>query len=624
MKNQTLKRRLRTAGLAIIFATLVASVASVPLTTAARAGEPAAIRVTPPAPVFDDAARLSELAARRAKLAEKIGTKALLVMFSGEPRVYTNDVDYEFRQENNLYYLTNLSQQGATLVLMPGNTTTREILFLPRRDPSRETWTGHMYSAEEARKISGVTEIWDAKEFEPFMLAVRTRRAYRPKAEAVFMSNMTTNASTTPSAQAVTPPVPMSDQTVAAAGAATPARPVTGNAPANLVTQNAPSRATNAATGVNAPTATPNAAASIPTGYESLYAAMMANEATLYLVLPGGEDSREYRQEQDFASKWAKTATGLNVRSAWPLFVEMRMRKSASELALMQHAIDISIEGHERAQAVAARTKMEYEVEAEIDYTYKRRNADNWGYPNIVGCGPNGTTLHYEESQGQVKPNALILIDAGAEYGHYTADVTRTFPVNGKFSPAQADIYNTVLAAQEASFKAIHTGASLPEVHNASVEVIKDGLLRLGLITDRNSDQYRMWFMHGTSHWLGMNVHDVGMRAAKLDTGMVFTVEPGIYIREDALDYLPKTPESEKFIAAVRPAFEKYKGIGVRIEDDVVVTPDGYRNLSGALPRTIPDIEAFMSRAQKEIRVGAWRDVDDSTTASLLTPFTVR
>ncbi len=564
------------------------------------------IRVAPSAPVFDEAARLAELAARRARVAEKVGAKALFVMFSAEPRVYTNDVDYEFRQENNLYYLTNLQQQGATLVLLPGNSMASEILFLPRREPSKETWTGHMYSAEEARKISGISEIWDAKEFEPFMRAIRTRRAFRPQSDAVFMSANSMSNAAPASAQSVTPPVPLSDQTTAAANAATPARPIGGNAPANLVTQNAPSRASTAP--ANGTSANAALAASVSNaqaaGFDKLFAAMMQNEAELYLLLPGGEDSREYRQEQEFASKWAKTAAGLNVRTGWPIFVEMRMRKSASELALLQQAIDISIEGHERAQAVANRAKWEYEVESELDYTFKRRNADNWGYPNIVGCGPNGTTLHYEESQSGVKAGELILIDSGAEYGHYSADVTRTFPVNGKFSAAQADIYNIVYAAQEASFKAIHVGASLPEVHNASVEVIKDNLLRLGLITDKNSDQYRIWFMHGTSHWLGMNVHDVGTRAAKLDTGMVFTVEPGLYIRLDALDYLPDTPENRKFILAVRPAFEKYKGIGVRIEDDVVVTPDGYRNLSGALPRSIADIEAFMSRAQREVRVG--------------------
>jgi Xaa-Pro aminopeptidase len=298
------------------------------------------------------------------------------------------------------------------------------------------------------------------------------------------------------------------------------------------------------------------------------------------------------------------------VRSAMNVFNELRMRKSPYELRLMQHAVDISIEGHQRSQAVASRAQWEYEVEAELDYTYKRRNADNWGYPSIVGCGPNGTTLHYQESQGRVRPGDLLLMDAGAEYDHYSADVTRTFPVSGKFTPAQAEIYNVVLAAQEAAFRAIRPGVELSDVHNAAEAVIREGLLRLGLITDKNGMQFRLWFMHGTSHYLGMNVHDVSVRGAKLDAGMVFTVEPGIYIRPDALDNLPKTPENEKFIAAVRPAFEKYKSVGVRIEDDVVVTADGYRNLSVALPRTIPDIEAFMARAQKEVRVGVlapWR-----------------
>ncbi|MDT7690328.1 MAG: Xaa-Pro aminopeptidase [Acidobacteriota bacterium] len=506
--------------------------------TTARAAAPPVIREAPPAPAFKDEERLAELRSRRDRVAAKIGANSLLVMFSAEPRVYTNDVDYEFRQENDLYYLTGLRQQGATFVMIPGNTAAgpREILFLPRRNPAAETWTGHMDSPEEARQVSGINEIWEAKEFEPFMRAVRTRRAYRPAAEAVLFTST--------------------------------------------------------------PTQTP------PTGFDALFNAMAQNDATLYLLLPGGDNSREYRQEQEFASTWAKTAAGLNVRTAWPILAEMRMRKSPYELQMMQHAIDISIEGHERAQAVASRAQWEYEVEAELDYTYKRRNADNWGYPNIVGCGPNATTLHYEESQGRVHAGDLLLMDAGAEYEHYSADVTRTFPVSGKFSPAQADIYNIVFAAQEAGFRAIHPGAQLPDVHNAALEVIKDGLLRLGLITDKNSEQYRVWFMHGTSHYLGMNVHDVSVRGAKLDTGMVFTVEPGIYVRPDALDYLPKTTENEKFIAAVRPAFDKYKGIGVRIEDDVVVTPDGYRNLSGALPRTISDIEAFIARAQKEVRVG--------------------
>ena len=523
------------------------------------------IRAAPPAPAIDDKERLAELASRRARVAEKIGPNSVLVLFSADPRVYANDVDYEYRQENNLFYLTNLKQKGATLVLIPGNQQMHEILFLPRRDPTAETWTGHMYSAEEAQAASGIREIWEAKEFEPFMRALRNRQAYRPKAEAIFMS--------------------------ASAHGSTQSAMIGGAANAGQ--------------------------ANLPTGFENLFSAMARDEASLYLLLPREDESREYKQEQAFAAQWARSAGGFNVRNAAPVFAQMRLIKSPMELKLLQHAIDITTEAHERAMAVAGRSEWEYEVESEIVYTYKRRNADHWGYPDIVGCGPNATTLHYQEAQGRVKPGDLLLMDVGAEYGHYTADVTRTFPVNGKFSPEQRDIYQIVYDAQEAVAAATRPGATFPtDVHNAGVEKIKDGLLKLGLITDRNGTitlpgstelqpQYRIWFMHGTSHWLGMNVHDVGGRNVKLQPGMVFTNEPGIYIRGDALDNLPKTPENQRFIEAVRPAFEKYKNIGVRIEDDLLVTEKDAKWLSGALPRSIADIEAFMARAPKEISISA-------------------
>ncbi|HLN98042.1 MAG TPA: Xaa-Pro aminopeptidase [Pyrinomonadaceae bacterium] len=497
------------------------------------------IRMAPPAPVFDESTRLAELVNRRARVAQSIGDKGMLILFSTEPRVYTNDVDYEYRQENNLYYLTNLKQKGATLVLTPGNETLPAILFLPRRNPAAETWTGHMYSPEEASQASGIKEIWEAGEFEPFLRALRNRQPYRPEPEKILMS-------------------------------ATP-----------LPAESA-------------------AAAANTWGFDKLFNAAAKNDGEIYLLVPGAGDSLEYRQEQRFASEWAKSASGYSIRNATPIFAEMRLRKSPLELALMQHAIDITTEAHERSWVAAADAKWEYEVDAQVAYTFKLRNADHWGYPSIVGCGPNATTLHYQESQGQVKPGELLLMDVGAEYEHYSADVTRTFPVNGKFSPAQADIYQVVYDAQEAAGRAARPGATISDVHRASAEVIKDGLLRLGLITDRNSDQYRIWFMHGTSHWLGMNVHDVGNYGTKLEPGMVFTNEPGIYVRPDALDNLPKTAENEKFIAAIRPAFEKYKSIGVRIEDDMLITPGAVKWLTEALPRKMSDIEDFIARGRRE------------------------
>ncbi|HET9479612.1 MAG TPA: M24 family metallopeptidase, partial [Pyrinomonadaceae bacterium] len=271
-------------------------------------------------------------------------------------------------------------------------------------------------------------------------------------------------------------------------------------------------------------------------------------------------------------------------------------------LRIMQHAIDISIEAHQRAWAIAGDAKWEYEVDAIVAYTFKLRNADNWGYPDIVGCGPNATTLHYIESQGPVKPGDLLLMDVGAEYDHYTADVTRTFPINGKFTPIQAEVYQIVYDAQEAAARAAKPGATLSDVNRASTEMIKDGLLKLGLITDRNSMQHRLWFMHNTSHWLGMNVHDVG-GGSKIVPGVVFTNEPGIYVRLDALDQMPdrwKQEDWERFKTAVRPAFEKYKGIGVRIEDDLLITADGVKWLTAALPRRINEIEEFIAKARRQ------------------------
>ncbi len=608
--NSNRTRRQLTAAFALI--SLLAAVTFTSSATVEGDKEKAStvIQVAPPAPVFDQAARLGELASRRQRVAEKVGQNGILVLFSTEPRVYTNDVDYNYRQENNLFYLTNLNQKGATLVLMPGNPQLREVLFLPRRDPAAETWTGHMYSPEEARSLSGISEIWEAKEFEPFMRSLRLRQAYRPKDDALLMGGPATAAA----AQPVVPPVPQTSQMTAGGTPVQPAAP--GAARTNVTTTNTPAATQPVAQPVSAPAGTAASTAE-PTGYETLFAAMGKDEASLYLLLPREDDSREYKPEQNFATQWAKSASGLNVRNAAPIFAQLRLRKSPTELKLLQHAIDITTEAIERSMAVAGRSQWEYEVEAEVLYTFKRRNADHWGYPSIVGCGPNATTLHYIESQGQIKPTDLLLMDVGAEYGHYTADVTRTFPVGGKFTPTQAEVYQIVYDAQEATARATRPGAVFPtDVHNAAVEKVKDGLVKLGLITGRDDTfilnkslppqpQYRLWFMHGTSHWLGMNVHDVGGRGVALEPGMTFTNEPGIYIREDALDVLPKTPENEKMIAAIRPAFEKYKNIGVRIEDDMLVTANGGEWMTKALPRSIADIEAFMARAPKEMKVGS-------------------
>ena len=472
---------------------------------------PTTVRITPPAPKFTDAERQAELARRRAAVTAKMDANSVIILNSAEPKLYTNDVDYVFRQENNLYYLTNLKQAGATLVITKRGDTVSEAIYLPKRDPRTETWNGKMYSNEDAARISGIQNVVDASQKQAFLDGLTMRMGG---------------------------------------------------------------------------------------------GAMGAMAMTVYLLLPDGDRDadgmREFRVENELSKKFA--AAGLRVVNAQPIFAELRLIKSAYEIRQLQHAVDISIEAHMRSQAMASRATMEYEVQAEVEYTFRRRNADFWGYPSIVGCGPNATTLHYEESQGPITNGQLLLMDVGAEYDHYSADVTRTFPVNGKFTKEQADIYQIVYDAQEAAARAAKPGATMQQIGSAASEVIKDGLLRLGLITDKASNQYRIYYMHGLGHWIGMNVHDVG-NTQVLAPGMTFTNEPGIYVRADALDYLPDTPANKAFIAKVRPAFEKYKNIGVRIEDDLLVTPTGVEWMTKELPRKMNEIEAFIAAASKDVRL---------------------
>ena len=503
--------------------------------------DPSAVRIAPAAPKFSQAERHAELARRRTAAAAKMADNSIMVLFSTEPKLYANDVDYVYRQENNLFYLTNLRQEGATLVIAKTGGTVRELLFLPKRNPRREAWEGKMYSREQAKDVSGLQTVIDASELNSFLTALKSR--------ADFVSS---------GGEKLT----------------------------------------------------------IPTAVTKLY-----------LLLPRGDNDRNGHREYRVENEFAKSGSEQTIENARPIFDDLRHIKSPYELKLLQHAIDITTEAQMRSMAMVGRAKWEYEVQAEVEYTFRRRNADFWGYPSIVGCGPNATTLHYVESQSEVKKGDLLLMDVGAEYDHYTADVTRTFPVNGKFTKEQAEIYRIVYDAQEAVGRATKPGVRFQELQAIARETIADGLLKLGLITKK--EQVGMWFIHGLGHWLGMNVHDVGRYDRPLQAGMVFTNEPGIYIREDALENMPETPEAKALIAAIRPAFEKYKNIGVRIEDDLLVTETGVEWMTKNLPRKLEDIEAFMARAPKRLGYSPRFERDDVTMAMIghapaLTGTTVR
>jgi Xaa-Pro aminopeptidase len=242
----------------------------------------------------------------------------------------------------------------------------------------------------------------------------------------------------------------------------------------------------------------------------------------------------------------------------------------------------------------------EYEVKAAIEAVHRGRGAVSWAYPSIVGSGPNATILHYPQSDRQMQAGDLILVDAACNYEYMSPDITRTYPVGGTFTQAQKDIYTIVLQAQDEAMKVAKPGASLTTIHNKTVEIIKAGLLKLGLITDTSGDQYRMWYTHGASHYIGLDVHDVGERTRVLQPGMSFVIEPGIYIRQSALDALPRTPQNVALIEKIQPAVKKYNDIGVRVEDSFLLDANGAQRLSGAVPRTIDDIEALMKKRSSQ------------------------
>jgi Xaa-Pro aminopeptidase len=272
----------------------------------------------------------------------------------------------------------------------------------------------------------------------------------------------------------------------------------------------------------------------------------------------------------------------------------LRQVKTAYELAVMDQSAAISSDAHIAGMRTAKPGRYEYEVEAAIEHTHLSRGAMSWGYPSIVGSGPNATILHYNASSRQMRDGDLLLVDAAANYQGYTVDITRTYPVNGRFTDAQKDVYRVVLAAQEAGIKAAKAGNKTADIVKAAADVAKAGLLKLGLITDASGEQYRTWYTHGIIHWIGIDVHDVGDLDRVLAPGMTFVIEPGIYVRQQALDNLTDTPENRAFKAAVAPAVAKYKDIGVRVEDSFALTESGLKNLSAKVPKSIEDLERLL------------------------------
>ena len=467
----------------------------------------------------DTSALRDDLKARRTRLMATLGGGTMAILWSAPARVYSRDVDYEYRQDSDLLYLTGVEQPETILVLLPGSPRRSEILFITPSNPRVEHYVGRFLSKEEARSRTGIDTVFFTTEFDAFLASMFNRRTY----------------------------------------------------------------------GLAVDEGRDN------TDHDGFFRALDDGTARLALRLESPPAMNEpLSDEYAFANRARERLIGARVVNVAPAVHALRQVKTPYEQKLLRESVDISSEAHIAGMRAARPERFEHEVEAAIEGVYLARGAMSPGYPSIVGSGPNATTLHYSASSRRMLEGDLLLVDAAANYKGQTGDITRTYPASGRFTPAQREIYELVLAAQDAGMKAARIGARTLDIERAAEAVAKEGLLKLGLITDATGPQFRTWYTHGICHWIGMDVHDVGDYKRPLEAGMAFVIEPGLYIRPEALEQLPDTPENRTFRDKVAPAVKKYAGVGVRIEDSFLLTDKELVRLSAKVPRTIQEIDDFM------------------------------
>jgi Xaa-Pro aminopeptidase len=457
-----------------------------------------------------------DLTARRARVMDRLGSDALLILWSAPPRVYSLDVDYEYRQDSNLYYLTGLAYEDTILVLMPGNRTRKEILFVKTKEPAERHWQGGGLLVDDARGRTGIQTVMRSSQFERFIASMLAGQ---------------------------------------------------------------PSGAITAEEG------------------GAFFTALAAGRARVGLAMQPAGLHDPLTPPMEFARTIRDRFAGFQTIDVTPVLTALRTIKTPYEQRVLVHSLEVSSDAQLAGMRAARPGAFEYEVKGAIDGRQRALGAVSWSYPSIVGSGPNATILHYPDDDRQMKAGELLLVDAAANYQYMSGDITRTYPVSGTFTPAQKELYAVVLAAQGEGEKVARAGSSLVAIHRKTVEVIKAGLLRLGLITDTAGDQYALWFTHGATHYIGIDVHDVGDLNRPMEPGMAFVIEPGIYIRQEALDALPRTPQNVALIEKVQPMVRKYENIGIRIEDSFLLEANGPRRLS-SVPRSVEEIEAFMGRLQ--------------------------
>jgi Xaa-Pro aminopeptidase len=416
---------------------------------------------------------------------EKIGT-GTAIFRSAPTAVMHNDVEYNFRQDSDFFYLTGFDEADAVAVFAPHHEEHKFVLFVQPKDPEKETWHGYRVGVDAAKERYGADEAYPIAALDEHL------PKYLEQADRIY-----------------------------------------------------------------------------------------------YRL------GRDRNFTQTLLTHWQKLITSYGKRGTGPKAIEdvgftlhgMRMVKSDAELALMRRAIAISVEAHNVAREMAQPGRYEYEIQAEMDYIFRKNGAQGPAYPSIVASGENACILHYTTNNRQMQDGELLLIDAGASYDYYNADITRTFPVGEGFTEEQQILYDLVLKAQTAAIAQIQPTNPYNAFHDAAVKVLTEGLVGLGLLVGEvdkliEEEKYKPFYMHKTGHWLGLDVHDAGFyKIGKeawqpLGIGNVVTVEPGLYIGPDI-----KLAEDQPEVPA------RWRGIGIRIEDDVLVTATGHEVLTAAVPK---------------------------------------
>jgi Xaa-Pro aminopeptidase len=320
---------------------------------------------------------------------------------------------------------------------------------------------------------------------------------------------------------------------------------------------------------------------------------LVGSVRTLFYRVGGDDPEFDARMAKLLRSLRARARAGVNapprIEDPGQIVHELRLRKEPREIEALRKAVELTRKGHLASMKAGRPGAHEYELHALLEREFRYGGGRGWGYYPIVAAGENATVLHYNDNRVQIREGELVLIDAGAEYDLYTADVTRTFPASGRFTEAQRALYQLVLDAADACIAATRPGETIEGLHERAVRILTEGMVRLGLLKGEvdqliKENTFRRYYMHRTSHWLGLDVHDVGNytvdgKPRPLEPGMVFTVEPGLYVASD-----DETAPAE------------LRGIGIRIEDDILVTASGHENLTRAIPRTVRDVEAACAR----------------------------